>query len=86
MNLKPEEKPYRMQVRFRTIGDMSCTGAVDSRRARLEEIIEEVASSRVTERGSRRMTSGARRRWRIVRRRATSDQMIRQSEDQTMSK
>ena len=53
MRLKPEEKPYRMRVRFRTIGDMSCTGAVDSPASTLEEIIEEVASSRVTERGSR---------------------------------
>ena len=53
MNLKPEEKPYRMQVRFRTIGDMSCTGAVDSPASTLEEIIAEVATSRVTERGSR---------------------------------
>lgn len=53
MNLKPDEKPYRMQVRFRTIGDMSCTGAVDSPASTLEEIIAEVASSRVTERGSR---------------------------------
>ena len=53
MNLKPEEKPFRMQVRFRTIGDMSCTGAVDSPASTLEEIIAEVASSRVTESGSR---------------------------------
>jgi sulfate adenylyltransferase subunit 2 len=53
MNLKPDEKPYRMQVRFRTIGDMSCTGAVDSPASTLEEIIAEVATSRVTERGSR---------------------------------
>ena len=53
MNLKPEEKPFRMQVRFRTIGDMSCTGAVDSPASTLEEIIAEVASSRVTERGIR---------------------------------
>jgi sulfate adenylyltransferase subunit 2 len=53
MNLKPEEKPFRMQVRFRTIGDMSCTGAVDSPASTLEEIIAEVATSRVTERGSR---------------------------------
>ena len=53
MNLKPEEKVEKMRVRFRTIGDMSCTGAVDSPASTLEEIIEEVASSRVTERGSR---------------------------------
>jgi len=53
MRLKPEEKPRQMRVRFRTIGDMSCTGAVDSPASTLEEIIDEVASSRVTERGSR---------------------------------
>ncbi|HEY0977704.1 MAG TPA: sulfate adenylyltransferase subunit CysD, partial [Flavobacteriales bacterium] len=53
MRLKPTEKPYNKRVRFRTIGDMSCTGAVDSPAATLEEIIAEVASSRVTERGSR---------------------------------
>ena len=53
MRLKPEEKPRQMRVRFRTIGDMSCTGAVDSPASTLEEIIDEVATSRVTERGSR---------------------------------
>jgi sulfate adenylyltransferase subunit 2 len=42
-----------MQVRFRTIGDMTCTGATESNASTLVEIIEEVASSRVTERGSR---------------------------------
>jgi sulfate adenylyltransferase subunit 2 len=40
-------------VRFRTIGDMTCTGAVESRARNLAEIIQEVASARVTERGSR---------------------------------
>jgi sulfate adenylyltransferase subunit 2 len=50
---KPEEGVCTMRVRFRTIGDMTCTGAVDSPAASLEEIIAEVASSRVTERGSR---------------------------------
>lgn len=53
MNLKPDEKPFRKRVRFRTIGDMSCTGAVDSPASTLEEIIAEVASTRTTERGSR---------------------------------
>jgi sulfate adenylyltransferase subunit 2 len=42
-----------MQVRFRTIGDMTCTGAVLSPANTLEDIINEVAASRVTERGSR---------------------------------
>lgn len=40
-------------VRFRTIGDMTCTGAVESTARTLEEIIEEVAASRQTERGTR---------------------------------
>lgn len=41
------------QVRFRTIGDMTCTGAVESAANNLEKIIAEVAASRVTERGTR---------------------------------
>ena len=53
VKLKPDEKVERKRVRFRTIGDMSCTGAVDSAAANLEEIIAEVALSRMTERGSR---------------------------------
>ncbi|MEX0610400.1 MAG: sulfate adenylyltransferase subunit CysD [Balneolaceae bacterium] len=40
-------------VRFRTIGDITCTGAVLSEAASLEEIIQEVAAARVTERGGR---------------------------------
>ena len=40
-------------VRFRTIGDATCTGAVRSSASNLEEVISEVAASRVTERGSR---------------------------------
>jgi len=55
MNLRDSEKETlrEMQVRFRTIGDMTCTGATESNASTLVEIIEEVASSRVTERGSR---------------------------------
>ncbi len=51
--LKPSEKPEIMEVRFRTIGDISCTGAVLSKANSLVEIIQEVAATRVTERGSR---------------------------------
>lgn len=40
-------------VRFRTIGDATCTGAVESKAHTLEEIIEEVAATRTTERGTR---------------------------------
>ncbi|MEO0414894.1 MAG: sulfate adenylyltransferase subunit CysD [Verrucomicrobiota bacterium] len=41
------------QVRFRTIGDMTCTGAVDSDADDLDKIIQEVATARQTERGTR---------------------------------
>lgn len=40
-------------VRFRTVGDATCTGAVESTAANLGEIIQEVASARITERGAR---------------------------------
>jgi sulfate adenylyltransferase subunit 2 len=40
-------------VRFRTIGDITCTGAVESEAATVDDIIEEVASARITERGAR---------------------------------
>ena len=51
--LKPTEKVEKMQVRFRTIGDISCTGAVLSIASTLQEIVNEVAATRTTERGSR---------------------------------
>ncbi|MDF2091933.1 sulfate adenylyltransferase subunit CysD [Knoellia sp. 3-2P3] len=41
-------------VRYRTVGDMSCTGAVDSDAADVEAVIREVAASRLTERGATR--------------------------------
>ena len=50
---KPEEKITKMQVRFRTIGDATCTGATISNANNLEKIIDEVTSSRITERGGR---------------------------------
>ena len=53
MMMKPEEHAETMRVRFRTVGDMTCTGAVVSPAASIEDIIAEVAASRVTERGSR---------------------------------
>ena len=53
MSLLPEEKISTMQVRFRTIGDMTCTGATISSAKTVEEIIQELLISRVTERGSR---------------------------------
>ncbi len=53
LTLKPDEKPVNLNVRYRTVGDMTCTGAVESPAATLSEIIHEVASSRTTERGTR---------------------------------
>ena len=50
---KPDEEITNMQVRFRTIGDATCTGATISNADSLEKIINEVTSSRITERGGR---------------------------------
>lgn len=47
------EKVETRTVRFRTIGDMTCTGAVDSTASTLNDIIQEVATARQTERGTR---------------------------------
>lgn len=47
------EKVENKIIRFRTIGDMTCTGAVESYASSLADIIQEVASARVTERGAR---------------------------------
>ncbi|HBX87422.1 MAG: sulfate adenylyltransferase subunit CysD [Bacteroidales bacterium] len=53
MKLRENEKPKIMSVRCRTIGDITCTGLTLSTANSLEDIILEVASSRVTERGGR---------------------------------
>ncbi|MDF2457184.1 MAG: sulfate adenylyltransferase subunit CysD [Cytophagaceae bacterium] len=47
------EKYEERIVRFRTVGDMTCTGAVESTADNLDDIIQEVASARQTERGTR---------------------------------
>jgi len=47
------EVPYTTTVRFRTIGDITCTGAVLSTAGNIDDVIEEIAASRVTERGTR---------------------------------
>jgi sulfate adenylyltransferase subunit 2 len=51
--LLPGERYEKRMVRFRTVGDASCTGAVESHAGNLEEIIAEVAAARKTERGTR---------------------------------
>jgi sulfate adenylyltransferase subunit 2 len=54
VELLPTEVVERRVVRYRTVGDMSCTGAVESASATLEAIIAEVAATRITERGATR--------------------------------
>ena len=51
--LLPGERTQNRLIRFRTIGDMTCTGAVESTATTVEEIIAELTASRVTERGTR---------------------------------
>ncbi|MDL2296420.1 sulfate adenylyltransferase subunit CysD [Bacteroidales bacterium OttesenSCG-928-B11] len=53
MKLRPTEAVEVRRVRCRTIGDISCTGLTLSEAHTLEDIIEEIAATRVTERGSR---------------------------------
>ncbi|MER6080964.1 phosphoadenosine phosphosulfate reductase family protein, partial [Streptomyces sp. NPDC001833] len=51
---KGAEAVEKRQVRYRTVGDMSCTGAVDSDAGTLDAVIAEIAASRLTERGATR--------------------------------
>ncbi|MFI0235182.1 sulfate adenylyltransferase subunit CysD [Streptomyces sp. NPDC016845] len=51
---RADETPEKRQVRYRTVGDMSCTGAVDSDAETLDQVIAEIAASRITERGATR--------------------------------
>lgn len=53
VNRQEEEELETKTVRFRTIGDATCTGAVLSDASNIKEIIDEVASARQTERGNR---------------------------------
>jgi sulfate adenylyltransferase subunit 2 len=50
----PDEVPFRATVRFRTVGDMSCTGGVVSSAATIDEVVAEIAATNVTERGETR--------------------------------
>ncbi|WP_262699413.1 MULTISPECIES: sulfate adenylyltransferase subunit CysD [Streptomyces] len=51
---KDGETVERRMVRYRTVGDMSCTGAVESSAVAIEQVIDEIAASRLTERGATR--------------------------------
>ncbi|MEU9804197.1 sulfate adenylyltransferase subunit CysD [Streptomyces sp. NPDC051000] len=51
---KRDESTETRLIRYRTVGDMSCTGAVDSDATTLDAVITEIAASRLTERGATR--------------------------------
>jgi sulfate adenylyltransferase subunit 2 len=53
--LQAGEEPFEAQVRYRTVGDMTCTAAVRSRARTVGEVIAEVATFRVGERGATRI-------------------------------
>jgi sulfate adenylyltransferase subunit 2 len=48
------ETPFMESVRYRTVGDMTCTGAVRSLATTLDEVVREIAATRITERGETR--------------------------------
>jgi sulfate adenylyltransferase subunit 2 len=48
------EEPFTASVRYRTVGDMSCTGAVASTATEQADVIAEIAATRITERGETR--------------------------------
>jgi sulfate adenylyltransferase subunit 2 len=51
---REDEEQFEAVVRYRTVGDMTCTGAVESTATTVDDIILEVAASRLTERGATR--------------------------------
>jgi sulfate adenylyltransferase subunit 2 len=52
--LRDGEEPFEESVRYRTVGDMTCTGAVRSRAATFDAVVAEIAATRITERGETR--------------------------------
>ncbi|MEJ7797206.1 MAG: sulfate adenylyltransferase subunit CysD [Solirubrobacteraceae bacterium] len=54
VELLADEESFEAIVRYRTVGDMSCTGGVESTAASIEEVVAEIASTRITERGETR--------------------------------
>jgi sulfate adenylyltransferase subunit 2 len=54
VELMDEEQPFSARVRYRTVGDMSCTGAVESDADTLAAVVAEIAATQITERGETR--------------------------------
>lgn len=59
MERRESEVLFEEEVRYRTIGDMTCTGAVRSKATTVEEIVNEIAVARLTERGATRSNDRA---------------------------
>ena len=53
LNMDDDDLIIRRKVRFRTVGDMSCTAAVTSEADQIDDIIEEISNSKISERGAR---------------------------------
>lgn len=64
---RPDEVVVEKEVRCRTIGDITCTGLTLSKAHSLEDIVAEIAATRVTERGGAPTTNEAKRRWKTAR-------------------
>jgi sulfate adenylyltransferase subunit 2 len=54
LRLLPDEEPFTATVRFRTVGDATCTGCVESPAASPQQVVAEIAGTRITERGATR--------------------------------
>ncbi|HEX7366845.1 MAG TPA: sulfate adenylyltransferase subunit CysD [Pelobium sp.] len=53
LNMDADDKVYTKSVRFRTVGDMTCTAAVESEKTDIDDIILEISQSKISERGAR---------------------------------
>jgi sulfate adenylyltransferase subunit 2 len=53
LNMDEADVVTHRKVRFRTVGDMSCTAAVESDADQIDDIIEEISASKISERGAR---------------------------------
>jgi sulfate adenylyltransferase subunit 2 len=55
VNLDPADKVIRKKVRYRTVGDMTCTAAVESEATNIDDVIAEIKATRISERGETRI-------------------------------
>lgn len=55
IQIEPSDVIVKKQVRYRTVGDMTCTAAVESQASHIDEIISEITASRISERGETRI-------------------------------